>query len=262
MGLGYMNYVRYKRVHDPRYKVVAIAQRSADVEILPTAYLAELMELSTDRPSNLYKIKTKDLELKLGRSALIKHAEVTKINPGTVLVDYTLRKPIAFLGDFSNTALDEEGVLVPFKPYFTPKKLPTIYLGLNEDEEGTWGKPLQSTRATLALHLYKLITTQCCGERSQLLRIDVSKAQALSYGQRQIVVIMEERIEKNQGLFVYPRMLRLSTENYRQELANYLILREHLNRAPEETAQTGTVLAPLAIIELRVPHLAFIKQKD
>src|SRR5262245_51245666 len=91
IGLGYIHYIRNKRIQDPHFKGVAIAQCCSEKEALPTAYLAELMELSTDQPVNLYQIKTTELERRLSRSALIKQAKVSKVSPGIIFVDYVLR---------------------------------------------------------------------------------------------------------------------------------------------------------------------------
>ena len=132
-ALVYFQYVREKQKLDPANNIVAIVQTSSDVEGLRTVYLAELLNLSVDRPTNLYSFNSKEARQKLLSSPLIKDANVRKIRPGTCHVDYTLRKPIAFIGDYTNTAIDANGVVFPFKPFFTPKILPSLYLG--EDEE-------------------------------------------------------------------------------------------------------------------------------
>ncbi len=42
-----------------------------------------------------------------------------------------MRTPYAYIGEFANTAIDKEGYLFPFRPFFTPKNLPILYIGLN-----------------------------------------------------------------------------------------------------------------------------------
>ena len=88
-------------------------------------------------------------------SPLIKKASIKKIPPGTLYIEYQMRVPLAYLGDYTNTALDEEGYLFPFSPFFTPKKLPIIYLGLQQDD-AQWGMTLkQDQRLQLAFDLLK-----------------------------------------------------------------------------------------------------------
>lgn len=266
LTLAYVHHIRMKRERDPAFTIVALAQSSrGDPQTLKTAYLAELLGLSVDRPQNLYHFDAQGAKNKLLGSALIKEADIIKLKPGTLYVEYSLRKPIAFLADYSNTAVDDEGVLIPFKPFFTPKKLPDIHMGLTafgegvkagDEESGKWGQPLQGPRAQLALKLFKLIDQHCCSDSLLLLRLDVSKAYALSYGQRQIIVVFEERRPTSNALIVFPVILRLSPGNYRQELANYLELRKYL--VPETEGLSGIVKSKPQIVDLRVSQLGFV----
>jgi POTRA domain, FtsQ-type len=275
LALLYYKHLRELCTRDDKYRIVAIVQTTPNKESLKTTYLAELLDLSIDHPTNLYRFHSKEAKAKLLSSPIIKEATVKKILPGTVYVDYTLREPIAFLGDYTNVVVDAEGYVFPFKPFFTPKKLPEIYLGetLAEQVEGDsseekkwhWEIPLKGKKIELALSLLDFITTTCCDDVSYLCRIDVSHAYALSYGQRQIVVIMEDRMARDEGdrsvFYSYPRILRLNTENYVQQLANYLVLREYLReqeaKKPMDTTSSNIKVNAM-IIDLRVPQLAFI----
>lgn len=274
-ALYFYHYVKVKKMRDEKFNIVAIAQTSSDSESLKTLYLSELLNLSIDRPSNLYRFNTKEAKKKLLASSLIKAAHVKKIPPGTIFVEYTLRKPIAFLGDYTNTAIDADGVLFPFKPFFSPKNLPEIYLGLSSlgeegeasnEEGGKWGSPLYGLKAKLALTIYQLITKYSCSENMQLMRIDTSKAFALSYGQRHIVVMLEERLEREIGghsvLVFYPKILRLSTDNFSQEIANFLTLNPILNKKALKTPWEDSKAIhkmPATVIDLRVPHVAYTR---
>jgi len=262
LGWYYFQHDRQGRLHDPKFDLVAIVQTGPEKEVLKTEYLAELLDLSIDRPTNLYRFSTQEARSKLLASPLIKEAEVKKIAPGTVYIDYAIRKPVAFLSDYTNTALDAEGNLFPVKPFFTPKRLPEIYLGFDQDEsiseewkgEGAtpWGRQLKQSKAVLALSLLTLISKHCCSEKSHLRRIDVSRAFASAYGKRQIVIVMEDLISESEPAFsYYTRIMRLSTENFRQDLANYLVLHERfINNVPEHK-----------IIDLRLSSLAFLSSE-
>jgi hypothetical protein len=273
-GFFYYQHIRAKRFHDARYRIAALVQSTPDKEGLKTAFLAELLDLSIDRPSNLYRMDAKKLVEKLTVCPVIKYAEVKKIPPGTISVDYSLRKPVAYLGDYTNTAIDIHGVLFPFKPFFTPKNLPEIFVGLcaleySDDESasdlGSWGTPLQSPRALLALEILKFVNDNCCSETNHLRKIDTTKAYSLSYGQREVVIIMEEWVQfEKEGkliLALSPRTLRLSTEDYSSGLLNYLAMRDYLKQEEVKRCESlsGQVikLTPV-VIDFRLPQLAYL----
>lgn len=198
---------------------------------LSTSYLAELMHLSADRPT-LCKQFDKDLaEKRVCLSAVIKEANVKVIKPDTVYVDYTVRKPIALLYDFENAAIDEEGVVFPMTPFFSPKKLPEIYLGI---KKVSWGEALRGEKIELALNFLKTKINDFLHIR----RLDVSQAFASSLGTREIVIMLDE-----DG---FSKILRLTPKNFLQEMGNYLELCKKLPRESQ-------------VIDLRIPQLAFIE---
>lgn len=269
LGLLYFQHIRENRTTDPKYQIVAVVQTSLDKEGLKTAFLTELLELSIDVPKNLYAFNSKEARERLLRFPVIREASISKIRPGTIWVDYALRKPIAYLGDYSNTVIDANGVPFPLKPFLTPKKLPEIYLGLTDEvstQEGgadrnfQWGTPLQSKKVNLAFSLLDLVIRQCCNEFTYLSRIDVSKAYALSYGQRQIVIVMEDHFEKEVDgqplLNVYKRIIRLSTDNYAHQLKLYPPLQEYFKKS--EILKNPLQKNKATVIDLRLTDLAFI----
>lgn len=270
--LSFLFYQHVKELHarDDAYRIVAIIQSTPEKEALKTGYLAELLDLSVDKPSNLYRFNSKEARRKLLGCPLIKEARVKKIRPGTVYVDYVIRTPVAFLIDYSNTAIDNEGCLFPFKPFFTPKKLPEIYLGWSSQRgslstEGPWGMSLKGQRVELSLSLLRYLNSHYCSESCYVRRIDVSKAYVPSCGQREIIVVMEEQVAKEENgrsiLYQSPRILRLNTENYLQGLANYAVLRSQWLQQDfpfsEDSEQPVTKLPPM-IVDMRLSQMAFI----
>jgi hypothetical protein len=265
-GLIHLKKIKKKQSLDPQFNIVAIAQKCTERESLKTVYLAELMGLSIDRKENIYEFNLKEAESRLLTSSLIQGARLQKIKPGIIYVDYDMRTPVAFLGDFSNTAIDSSGVLIPFKPFFTPKRLPVIILGVSDlndaylsdnDKKGTWGHAIDGPKAKLALNIFKYLTAFCCNEQMQLQfqlqlqRLDVSKAYALSYGRREIVVILENKIEREGGNHICQYFLRLSADNFPQELANFLAL--YKNYLCSKTSETKPM-----VIDLRLSRLAYL----
>lgn len=277
LGLLYYSHTRAVQRHDPANHIVALVQTSPEAEGLRTAYLVELLGLSVDHPTNIYSFDTSSARLSLLQSPVIKEASVRKIRPGTIHVDYTLRKPIAFLANYMNAALDAEGIVLPIKPFFTPKRLPEIVIGFDEsaDKEQqpplVWGEALKGKSLDLAFALLDILSHQCCDELSSLCRIDVSKAYAPSYGQRQVVIVLEDRIprliEGRPLQNTYPRIIRLMPDNYQQQLANYLVLRTHLRQQDKMSVEAaampsdGSFRAKATIIDMRLSQLAFISSE-
>lgn len=200
-------------------------------EALSTSYLAELMQLSADCPT-LFNQFDRDLAEKgLRASPVIKEASIKVIKPDTVYVDYTVRKPMALLDDFENTAFDEDGVVFPMIPFFSPKKLPEVYLGIKTVR---WGHPLQGHQMALALKFLKTISNYSL----HLQRLDVSRAFASSLGKREVIVVVVEN--------GFSKILRLTPKNFTQELGNYLELCQKLPPEPQ-------------VIDLRISKLAFVE---
>lgn len=268
------NHYKKKRLQDPAYRVVAIVQTGSEREALKTSYLAELLHLSVDRPISLYALDPKKCEEKLLCSPLIASAKVKRLPPGTLYIDYEVRKPIAWLSDYQNIAIDRKGYLFPVTPFFSPKNLPEIYLGLPafgemEDAQGraggSWQAPLQNRYLHLALELLQYLEGSPWKEGLRIKRIDVSNAFAPSLGQREVVLFTEEELSIRQKereiLCVFPKILRLSPKEYTQQLSHFLTLRRSMMedyRRQLAGAKEGGQFAP-RIIDLRIPQLAFIE---
>lgn len=208
-----------------------VVQTGPQREALKTPYLAELIQLSADRPIIAQRFDPILAKRKLRSSPVIKDALVKVIKPDTVYIDYTVRQPIAWLYDFENVALDDEGVPFPIIPFFSPKKLPEVILGI---KTFNWAVPLKEEKATLALTLLKMMLEKSLN----IVRLDMTKAFAPSLGQREVVVVLVEN--------GFSKFLRLTPKNCAQEIGNYLELRPTLR--PETQ-----------VIDLRIPQLAFIE---
>ena len=254
--LGWLYYLHLLKMRsdDDTYHIVSIVQTGPEREALKTVYLAELMNLSVDRPTNLYAFDPKDAQEQLLASPLIKEVRVKRIHPETVYVDYTTRRPQAFLADYENVLIDEEGYLFPCKPFLTPKKLPELYLGLGDFEEKQWQKPLEGKQYQLAKNiLQELLPT--LPKEIIVRKIDASNAYATSCGRREIVLILDDQVENSNDATSFSRqerILRLETKNYQKAIANYLVLREYLR-----DHQNFINNNPL-VIDFRLPKLAFI----
>jgi hypothetical protein len=251
---------------DPRYAIHSIIQTGPQKEALKTEYLAELLGVSRDRPYSCLRFDLERAKQRLLQSPLISTAQIKLIKPSTLYVDYTVRQPIAWIEDYVNIAIDKEGYLFPFTPFFSPKHLPSLYLGLPpfgiseadpERPSAQWNTPMCGKYIDLAFKILAIVIDPKAAHAFSVKRIDVSNAFAESYGTREIVVMTEDRLIKQNGVEVrIPRILRLSSKNYAQELGNYLKLREQLLA---EEKQSPDLQFKEKIIDFRIQKLAFIE---
>lgn len=255
LGWLYYLHLKHDRAHDDDYLITAIVQTGPEKEALPTQYLAELLDLSADAPTNLYELDLDDAVDTLLTSPLIKGAEVHRVRPSTLYIDYTRRTPIAYLLDYDNTVVDADGIVFPATPFFTPKRIPQIVLG-NELSVPSWGERIHGREAALAFAIYRHLDADPETPFAQVRRIDVSEAFAESYGSREVVVIIEKTVQvEGADGFADQRVehtLRLNTERWQDGIANYNSLQAHL----ATRAVTST------IVDLRVPQIGLLAEQS
>jgi len=198
-----------------------IAQTGPQKEALKTDYLASFLNLHPGDSLDELAL----LEKKLLTSPLIREARLEKIEPDTLYIDYTVRKPLFFLKNQTNTVIDRDGCTFPFMPYFTPKSLPELCFGQTSDG------------FEMALSLYDTIKPWQDELNITIKQIDISKTGATSLGQREIVLIFEAS---------GTHFLRLTPKNAQAELRRYRALLPHLRDGDH-------------IIDLRLSPYAFIK---
>jgi len=276
---GYWTWHKWRthRLTDERYKIVAIVQTGPEREALKTAYLAEWLHLSQDEPISLYAFDLKIAERSLRSCPLIREAKIERVPPGTLLVDYTVRQPIAFLADYQNTGIDRDGFLFPIAPFYSPKNLPEIFLGLppfNEPEDtmgrkgGEWQKPVRNQYMNLAMDIWHILEGAPWKEGMRVKRIDVSNAFAASAGVREIVLLIEDempfREKEKEIVCLFPKILRLPANDYAQQLANFFSLRRTMLEDYQRQIAQAHYTEPSIrfaerIIDLRLPQMALIQ---
>ena len=169
---------------------------------------------------------------------------------------------MAILADYKNTAVDEKGYLFPIAPFFTPKNLPEVYLGLPPFTD--W--EIEGPYFDLAVQMIRFLETAPWKEGLRIKRIDVSNAFAPSLGQREIVLFTEEELSlKNEAgeiVCVFPKILRLAPKDYIQQLNNFFTLRRTMMEDYKKqliSLKEGGRFAP-RIVDLRIPQLAFVEK--
>jgi len=268
------------RLQDSSYNISVLIQTGPEKEALKTAYLAELLGLSVDKNVNLAVFDLDVAKQRLNASPLISSAEVRKIFPNILYIDYSVRKPVSWLGDYQNIALDQEGYLFPVYPFFSPKELPVIYLGLppfGADQDslgrkgGLWQTPLQNRYLYLAFEILQFLEGSLWKEGFRIQRIDVSNAFAPSLGQREIVLFTEEELsvvrEGKSLRFLFPKILRLSPKEYAQQMNNFFALQKNMKEDYLKQLSSADELPSFErfaprIIDLRIPHLAFVENQS
>lgn len=261
-GFLYWNKTRTSKRNSEKYQISAIIQTGPEKEALKTTYLAELLDISIDHPQNLYAFDLKEGQRKLLSSPLIRHAEIKRLPPSTLYIDYEVRKPVAYLGDFKNMGIDEEGYFFPIKPFFSPKRLPEIYLGVSTETSS----PIHSPYFNLALEILKYLERSPWEEGLRILTIDVSYAFEPSLGRREIVLTTEEEIsmrnERGKIFCTFPKIIRLSPKDYTNQLENFFKLQRAMiedYRRQITSLNSGGRFAS-RIVDLRIPQLAFVEK--
>lgn len=239
------------------FMIQKIIQTGPHRDALKTDYLAEILELSKDNPTSIFSFDVMASIKKLLAMPMIKEASVFTIKPDTIYVDYTMREPVAMVYDYENIAIDEEGYLFPFSPFYSPKELPEIYFGFSPLAEVTnpFEKPVEGESFTLAMQMLKALKAVAFEGKFFLKRIDVSHAFEKSYGRQEVVVDIanEEFSLATQSQLPFFYHLRLDPKEYAKQLGNYFILHKDL---------TGSLQAhDERVIDLRIEGLAFIDDK-
>ncbi|MGD2170001.1 MAG: FtsQ-type POTRA domain-containing protein [Chlamydiota bacterium] len=271
---------RKKQLKDHTLRIAAIIQTGPEKEALPSQYLAELMHLSLDRKTNYYAFNERRAEENLLRSPFIKEAKVKKVRPNAVYVDYTKRSPIALLIDYENVAIDEDGYVFPIEPFYQVENLVELYLGLppfndpldeQQREGGSYKKAIQCKHFALAKKILSLLNEKEFVDRFTLKKIDVSKSFSPSFGQREVVISLDEHLEITQkeltSTFILPKYLRLNVKQYHQQLSNFLVLSQKMRndyRLQIHLTQDmpDVIRCKPKLLDFRIPQLAFIKENE
>ena len=266
-GLFFYGYIHKKRALDDRFLLKKIIQTGPEKKALSTQLLAKILDLSSDRPTNLYAFSTEKAEALLKSYMLIESASVSKVFPDTLYIDYTAKSPWLRLIDYSNAALDKKGILIPLSPFYEPRVLCPIYLGLPPfGEEGiNWGTKLTGKKIKLAYQLHDFFLSDERAKEFTLERLDVSRAYAKSCGKREIIVYLQQQkkilTEGSWRLGSHHWILRLPRENCEKRFYDFCeivpdLIAENVSRGFEDSAK---VHFDARIIDLRLDQMGFVR---
>lgn len=223
-------YILHLQAVSATAKILAIVQTSPQKgPPLQTTHLAEILGLSCDSPASLGAFDLDNAKNCLLATGVIQDAQLKKIKPNTLFIQYTLRTPCFFLEDFTNTAMDQEGYFFPYAPFLSPRLLPKVYLGAIRPQN-PWNTKLEPQLLTLTHTLFEGLGP------ANIEKIDLSQAEAQSAGKREIIVLIKGGT-----------ILRMSSKNVSEQIQNYIALKDKFLREPG------------SIIDLRLPGIAYIQ---
>lgn len=260
-------YIQKKRMCDDRFLLKKIVQTGPEKKVLSTQLLAKILDLSSDRPVNLYAFSSEKAEALLQDYMLIESASVSKVFPDTLYIDYTAKVPWFRLLDYSNAALDKKGRLIPLSPFYEPRVLCPIYLGLPPfGEEGIdWSVRLTGKKVELAYQLHDFFLSDERAKEFTLERLDVSRAYAKSCGKREIIVYLQQQkkilTQDSWRLGSHHWILRLPREEYEKRFYDFCelvpeLIEENIAKGFEDSAK---VYFDARIIDLRLDQMGFVR---
>lgn len=85
-----------RRVQDSEWTIKQIVERGRGE--LPPGFFAEALGLSQDRPTPWDLFQEKEAVERLEKFAFLDNVRVRKVEPNCLVVDYTLRTPLAMVG--------------------------------------------------------------------------------------------------------------------------------------------------------------------
>ena len=256
------------RREDPHYSILHLILLPKGEEKLPARYFAEKLGLSTDHPTNMYRFDMESARRTLEAEPILRSVKLRLFTPGILAIHYEARSPCIYLGDYLNTAVDQDGVRIPYAPFFTPRRLPKLYCGKTDDEP-IWGGKMDASYWEITKKLLPLAGPTPKWPCMTLQHIDLSRMHAPTVGSREIIIQVDEELvaeSKELGkLYIQPIYLRLGTVHGEDDLTRYEAFR---NQRALWTAQIpweqGEKVPgdkvwrlPPMLLDLRLPQLGY-----
>jgi hypothetical protein len=244
--------IKEGRLQDPAYSIVAISQKAYSQDTLPCVYLAELMGLAKDKPTNMYAFFPKKAEEALLRHVFFKKAHVQLKKPGVVTVEYEMRAPYAKIFDFENMAISEDLYLFPLSPCYAPKRLPEIIVGTSASEKEE-KRMLDSEKIALAFSVIE--EAKKFAPQFFLARVDVRAATSTTKCP-EIIVLVEESVFEAKENSLQRYFVRLPRRAYKKALQRFFTLLPYV----KEVRKNGSLDKQEQIVDMRVDHIALVKR--
>lgn len=258
---AFQKFRREEKARLSRYSILGIVQKCSSQDMLKTEQLAELLGISSDVSQNLYGFDLAKATFRLKSLPCMKRVELKAVPPNLLSIDYELRAPKWLLADYENTAVDERGYIFPLSPFYSPKSLPEIVLGLppfqmpkdlQGRDGGAWNKPLQGRHFDLVVELFECEKT--FPPHFEIVTVDVQKTFQASKDSEIVLKLREKRFEEKGKVRLQEYLLRLPFESYRDALSRFF---QHVG-----AFQTMRSTTKCQIVDLRLDRIALVKSID
>lgn len=162
----------------------ALIQKTPTIDQLSPRFFSDYLGLSPlGQPLILKRLDAVKIQNRLKEFPVFKSIEAEFTPLGELCVSYDLRRPLFELYDYKNCGLDKEGFITPLVPFYSPKKLPQIYLGL---KQLSWDEPHNISQALDIVDFFEKNQFQGIN----LKRIDLSRLNHKLISHREIIVIV------------------------------------------------------------------------
>jgi len=177
-----------QRIQDDQWRIQYLTARNVTPDRLPVAVLSTLLGIS--EKDSLFSVDSKELCARLYRCSAIKEAKVWRWFPGSIGVEYALRRPVARLLGVLNIGVDRFGSIFFLFPFYSLKRLPKIAVSLKKESDLSALQEQLRAKEDLSLVLSFLAFFRSLGEEYQLEldTIDCVRWNKVNIFQREMVI--------------------------------------------------------------------------
>jgi len=198
-----------KKETSPLY-LKTIVQKTTTIESLSPRFFSDYLGLSPKgRSLHIQNLDIRKIQKKLSEFPIFEKVQSEFTPQGELLVSYELRRPLFSLLDFSNCGLDSLGFFIPMAPYYSPKKLASIFLGIKNLE---WNKAYDIKEAVEILNFF----SPYLSEDFNIKLIDLSHLKESIPARREIIVTI--------AFAKASHFLRLNPKHLHKALDRYMLL--------------------------------------
>ncbi len=253
-GAGFKGYhffvMHHNKIRNSKeFLISGIFQTGPKKEAISTSKLAELIGLSSDQPVHIYDFDEREAEKKLLTFPVFKEVRIQKKKPASILIDYSIREPLAKVKDYLDIVIDEEGALFPYSEFYSQKNIPDIFLGVMDASD-------LNEKKILSLKVLKMAQEMLKPLSYQIILVDVSSAYIESFSKREVVLTIEQESQN----IKFPYLLRMNVIDLEKQLSNFLVLSKELTKQQKLWNKLNPSLSPKPkVIDLRLDGMALIE---
>lgn len=191
-------------------KLTTLIQKTPTRQTLSPRFFSNYLRLNPyGKNLAINRLDIDKINKKLKAFPIFKSIDAEMTKEGALQINYFLRNPEYQLKDYTNCGIDDEGFLMPLTPFYTPKKLTQVFLGLDKLD---FSKAYQVSLANEVIHFFRLNQL----DQLTVTMIDLSKMKAVIKSHQEVIVTIEFLDKKH--------YLRLHPQNINKGLTRYVSL--------------------------------------